>query len=68
MSTVSVIVQTDSKSVKQLDLLANSLHLSRNTLINYAIEQFLDSNDLQVYRAERSMRVQEGLQYAGIAD
>lgn len=68
MSNVSVIIQADSKAVKQLDLLANSLHLSRNTLINYAIEQFLDSNELQVYRAERSMRVQEGLQFAGIAD
>ena len=68
MSTVSFVVEADSKTVKQLDLLAGSLHLSRNTLMNYAIEQFLESNELQVYRAERSMRVQEGLQYAGIAD
>ena len=68
MATESLVVEVDSKSVKQLDLLAESLHLSRNTLLNYAIDQFLESNELQIYRVQRSKRLQEEFRYAGVAD
>ncbi len=68
MTTESFVVQVDPKTVKQLDLLAESLHLSRNTLMNYAIEQFLESNELQIYRAQRNMRLDEDYPLASLMD
>lgn len=68
MSTVSFVVESDPKTLKQLDLLAESLHLSRNTLMNYAVEQFLESNELQMYRAQRNARIEEEYRFAGAID
>ena len=68
MATVSFVVEADPKTVKQLDLLAESLHLSRNTLMNYAIDQFLESNELQIYRAQRTRNLEEEFRFASVIE
>ena len=62
MGTEAFTIRSDSKKVKQLDVLANHMDRSRNYLVNQAIDQLLELHAWQIERTKEGIKAaEEGL-------